>query len=585
MPRTNTIGIGAKLGLDTKEANAALKDYETKFEQHRMKMSKISAIKIKPEFQQQSVPEAARPQAEYLNKTRAMLTVNGQVVASNREMQKAMKGSGMGILEMSRAFEDAQYGMRGVLNNLPGMVMSFGGSMATAAKLSIAAVSAQMTATMWDNPYVRTGRAALFGNLFGDEDTSKEEMLKVPRERTERARGVLRDRSSAGADRNSRAMDARTTAERGGFEHYEREAAAADELASAERELAEARMEGLEGTARAEAMAAIRHEQEEASLDRRIALEQKRRELNNQSMEDSDGREAAMQAELASIKPRSTKIVGDVDGQAVVEDVYSEDDASRRKLLQQGMADEQQYRGKAGEQRDSAARAIDAAGVTRQANALREQADAARTAREGVEEAKNIIVGAFGKIGEAFAPIATTIEITARKAHDAAVKSERAANSERALGISEIRSPSRRRRAQRAADFADETKRLMEEEGLSPEAAADKAQRFQRVRDRSSGDRTIRGAGPARTTGGLDAFDFKQRGNFLDRPLPDPAAERGGAAQRRAKADADKAAAAGGNAGDPGLRMIADKLQELINIGRDSTKTPAERQQPVRRTA
>jgi len=48
---------------------------------------------------------------------------------------------GMGVLEVSRAIEDAQYGMRGVLNNIPGIIQSFGGSMGMAGVISIAAVA------------------------------------------------------------------------------------------------------------------------------------------------------------------------------------------------------------------------------------------------------------------------------------------------------------------------------------------------------------------------------------------------------------------------------------------------------------
>lgn len=57
---------------------------------------------------------------------------------------KSAKGSAQGVLELSRAFEDAQYGMRGVLNNIPGLVMGFGGGALAAGAVSIAAVSADM---------------------------------------------------------------------------------------------------------------------------------------------------------------------------------------------------------------------------------------------------------------------------------------------------------------------------------------------------------------------------------------------------------------------------------------------------------
>lgn len=63
--------------------------------------------------------------------------------ATNRKLrgaEKDGKAGARGILEASRAFEDLQYGVRGVLNNIPGMVMGFGGTAAAAGALSFAAV-------------------------------------------------------------------------------------------------------------------------------------------------------------------------------------------------------------------------------------------------------------------------------------------------------------------------------------------------------------------------------------------------------------------------------------------------------------
>ena len=49
-----------------------------------------------------------------------------------------------GALEASRAFEDLQYGIRGVLNNIPVMIQRFGGGAGLAAAISFAAVSADL---------------------------------------------------------------------------------------------------------------------------------------------------------------------------------------------------------------------------------------------------------------------------------------------------------------------------------------------------------------------------------------------------------------------------------------------------------
>ena len=48
----------------------------------------------------------------------------------------------MGFLAFSQAVEDAQYGVKGILNNIPQMVLGFGGGMGLAGAISLAAVAA-----------------------------------------------------------------------------------------------------------------------------------------------------------------------------------------------------------------------------------------------------------------------------------------------------------------------------------------------------------------------------------------------------------------------------------------------------------
>jgi hypothetical protein len=79
----------------------------------------------------------------------AMDQVGKKADQLNRKTQAMGGGSqrqggytqGMGVLEVSRAIEDAQYGIRGVLNNIPGIIQSFGGSMGLAGVISITAVA------------------------------------------------------------------------------------------------------------------------------------------------------------------------------------------------------------------------------------------------------------------------------------------------------------------------------------------------------------------------------------------------------------------------------------------------------------
>lgn len=64
------------------------------------------------------------------------------------------------LTKASRAFEDAQYGIRGVLNNLPGLVMMLGGTAGIAGAASVAAVAISILA-----PKLK--------ELFGDGETEE----------------------------------------------------------------------------------------------------------------------------------------------------------------------------------------------------------------------------------------------------------------------------------------------------------------------------------------------------------------------------------------------------------------------------
>lgn len=66
------------------------------------------------------------------------------------ETNKLGKGgnSGRALLEFSRAFEDAQFGINGILNNLPGLIAALGGTAGLAGVISIVAVAGSV---LWGN--------------------------------------------------------------------------------------------------------------------------------------------------------------------------------------------------------------------------------------------------------------------------------------------------------------------------------------------------------------------------------------------------------------------------------------------------
>jgi hypothetical protein len=66
---------------------------------------------------------------------------NGTYEVKTKAQVKASKNAALGFLAVSQAVEDAQYGIRGILNNIPQAILLFGGSAGLAASVSLAAVA------------------------------------------------------------------------------------------------------------------------------------------------------------------------------------------------------------------------------------------------------------------------------------------------------------------------------------------------------------------------------------------------------------------------------------------------------------
>ena len=112
---------------------------------------------------------------------------------SRRDMESMRRSShygAMGLLEVSRAAEDAQYGLRGVLNNIPGIVLSMGGTAGLAGAASLAAVAVYQLGKAYknfldsidDDQAIRAAGAA-WAKTFKDraaalKDLEREEDLK-----------------------------------------------------------------------------------------------------------------------------------------------------------------------------------------------------------------------------------------------------------------------------------------------------------------------------------------------------------------------------------------------------------------------
>lgn len=64
----------------------------------------------------------------------------GEADLAIKKVGGSSRNNGMAVLEFSRAFEDAQYGIRGVLNNIPGLLSALGAGAGLAGALSLVAV-------------------------------------------------------------------------------------------------------------------------------------------------------------------------------------------------------------------------------------------------------------------------------------------------------------------------------------------------------------------------------------------------------------------------------------------------------------
>ena len=112
-----------------KEAESALDDVAKKAKKAKEEVGGIGPGALP------AIPPAAKKAADGIK----------EVAKETSKLGK--RNSGAAVLELSRGLEDAQYGIRGILNNLPGLVVALGGTAGLAGALSIAAVAGSV---LWE---------------------------------------------------------------------------------------------------------------------------------------------------------------------------------------------------------------------------------------------------------------------------------------------------------------------------------------------------------------------------------------------------------------------------------------------------
>lgn len=102
---------------------------------------RISALTRAQEREAQAAEKAARAEAQAAEKSRALNQSTQQLDKGSQQATRSVKNMGQGALQAAYFFDDLQYGIRGIMNNIPGLVMGFGGGAGLAGAISIAVLA------------------------------------------------------------------------------------------------------------------------------------------------------------------------------------------------------------------------------------------------------------------------------------------------------------------------------------------------------------------------------------------------------------------------------------------------------------
>jgi hypothetical protein len=87
------------------------------------------------------VSSMGKEAAAHMPKVRTLAEYMRQIPGLGAEAKTGFSNAGMGMLMLSQTLDDAQYGLRGIMNNIPGLVMSFGGSAGLAGAVQVATIA------------------------------------------------------------------------------------------------------------------------------------------------------------------------------------------------------------------------------------------------------------------------------------------------------------------------------------------------------------------------------------------------------------------------------------------------------------
>ena len=220
----------------------------------------------------------------------------GNLAKDMGNVGRTSTNTGMAVLEASRALEDLQYGVRGVLNNIPTLVVAMGGTMGLAGVISVVAVALTQV-----------------GRLFGSTKKEAEDSLRAIDFALKKTKGATdewtaaQERAATQAETLTTATDAQKQAVEGEIKALEESVRLTDAKAASELALAKQRVdlqvaggelsaeEGAARKTRMEAQAAT------AAQGRKEGAEEKRIAILQAAAGDLKKQEGAMGRRLAAL--------------------------------------------------------------------------------------------------------------------------------------------------------------------------------------------------------------------------------------------------------------------------------------------
>lgn len=216
---------------------------------------------------------------------------SGKFSDSQVTVAKSSRNSSLALLELSRGFEDAQYGIRGVLNNIPSLVLSLGGTAGLAGAISLGAVAfsqiySWMTRTEEKTSDV-TDEVKLFVDAVGQMQAGKfEDAAAAIDAAAERTAALTQNWTET-----NRAEEAFSTAA----------ISNAEKLAQAQALIAEALGLQVDRFRELEAIAARQAEARRVAAEQEISAEQRRLQLAQNAVKETEN------ALLVGIQNREAK--------------------------------------------------------------------------------------------------------------------------------------------------------------------------------------------------------------------------------------------------------------------------------------